>query len=206
MPGSTDAFKQGCQFPHLVRMLGVDILLLSKVVAKIVKLTRQRVARVAILQIEPFWNFADSSGPGSNQHPIAVPQRVAICVGIVNERASQAAAMLIAATTDAGSTALLNADLSAAQALTDSHIERAGAAARSETLARSLDQMRDSVKAAEEAEHRIVGSSVAVGASFSVGYVIWLLRGGVLATSLLSSLPAWRFVDPLPVVVPQNMA
>jgi hypothetical protein len=41
---------------------------------------------------------------------------------------------------------------------------------------------------------------VAVGASFSVGYVIWLLRGGVLATSLLSSLPAWRFVDPLPVL------
>jgi hypothetical protein len=30
--------------------------------------------------------------------------------------------------------------------------------------------------------------------------VIWLLRGGVLATSLLSSLPAWRFVDPLPVL------
>jgi hypothetical protein len=60
--------------------------------------------------------------------------------------------------------------------------------------------MRDSVKSAEEAEHRIVGSSVAVGASFSVGYVIWLLRGGVLATSLLSSLPAWRFVDPLPVL------
>lgn len=47
---------------------------------------------------------------------------------------------------------------------------------------------------------RLVGSSEAVGASFSLGYVMWLLRSGVLATSLLSSLPAWRFVDPLPVL------
>ena len=30
--------------------------------------------------------------------------------------------------------------------------------------------------------------------------LIWLLRGGVLLSSLLSSLPAWRLVDPLPVL------
>ena len=30
--------------------------------------------------------------------------------------------------------------------------------------------------------------------------MIWLLRGGVLLSSLLSSLPAWRLVDPLPVL------
>ena len=95
---------------------------------------------------------------------------------------------------------MFNADLGAANALAEARLERASAAVRSETLARSLDEMREDVKAVEEAEHRIVGSSVAVGASFSVGYVIWLLRGGVLATSLLSSLPAWRFVDPLPVL------
>ncbi|SMP76920.1 tandem-95 repeat protein [Noviherbaspirillum suwonense] len=118
------------------------------------------------------------------------------------DRISPAAAALLAAADapDAGSEALFSSDLGAASALAEGRIERASAATRSETLARSLDEMREDVKAAEEAEHRIVGSSVAVGAGFSVGYVIWLLRGGVLATSLLSSLPAWRFVDPLPVL------
>jgi hypothetical protein len=29
---------------------------------------------------------------------------------------------------------------------------------------------------------------------------MWLLRGGVLVTSLMSSLPAWRVIDPLPVL------
>jgi hypothetical protein len=34
----------------------------------------------------------------------------------------------------------------------------------------------------------------------SVGYVIWLLRGGLLLSSLLSSLPAWHSMDPMPVL------
>jgi hypothetical protein len=33
-----------------------------------------------------------------------------------------------------------------------------------------------------------------------VGYVIWLLRGGLLLSSLLSSLPAWHVIDPMPVL------
>lgn len=39
-----------------------------------------------------------------------------------------------------------------------------------------------------------------VSTGLSVGYVLWLLRGGALIASLLSSLPAWRLVDPLPVL------
>ena len=45
-----------------------------------------------------------------------------------------------------------------------------------------------------------VGSAAAVTTGVSVGYVVWLIRGGVLMSSVLSSLPAWRFVDPLPVL------
>lgn len=33
-----------------------------------------------------------------------------------------------------------------------------------------------------------------------MGYVVWLLRGGLLLTSLLSSLPAWHIIDPWPVL------
>jgi hypothetical protein len=37
-----------------------------------------------------------------------------------------------------------------------------------------------------------------VGAS--VLYLAWFLRAGSLVSSLLSSMPAWSFVDPLPIL------
>lgn len=46
----------------------------------------------------------------------------------------------------------------------------------------------------------IVGGTAAVSTGLSVGYVVWTLRSGILMTSLLSSLPAWRFIDPLPIL------
>jgi VCBS repeat-containing protein len=63
-----------------------------------------------------------------------------------------------------------------------------------------LNKLRE--QNAEEAtgETRVAGTVFAASTSLSVGYVIWLLRGGVLLSSLLSSLPAWRLVDPLPVL------
>ncbi|MFK7821991.1 MAG: Ig-like domain-containing protein, partial [Planctomycetaceae bacterium] len=42
-------------------------------------------------------------------------------------------------------------------------------------------------------------ASVSLG-GFSVGYIIWLLRGGSLVASMLTSIPAWRMIDPLPVL------
>ncbi len=44
------------------------------------------------------------------------------------------------------------------------------------------------------------GNSVGLSSGFTVGYMIWLLRGGTLMGSMLTSLPAWRLVDPLPVL------
>ncbi len=38
---------------------------------------------------------------------------------------------------------------------------------------------------------------IAVSTGLSIGYVVWLLRSGVLLTALLSSVPAWQFVNPL---------
>ncbi|MDB5615376.1 MAG: hypothetical protein JWQ22_3029, partial [Devosia sp.] len=76
----------------------------------------------------------------------------------------------------------------------------ATAAPASLTMVSGLDEFRDSIRTSEVREQQAVGISVAAGTSVSAGYVIWLLRGGVLATSLMSSLPAWRFVDPLPVL------
>lgn len=46
----------------------------------------------------------------------------------------------------------------------------------------------------------VVGSTAVVTTSVSVGYVMWLLRGGSLLTTFLSSLPAWQDFDPLAVL------
>ncbi len=50
----------------------------------------------------------------------------------------------------------------------------------------------------------VVTGTVAAAASltgiFTVGYVLWMARGGVLVASVLSSMPAWRSFDPLPIL------
>ncbi|MCB1800626.1 MAG: tandem-95 repeat protein [Gammaproteobacteria bacterium] len=69
---------------------------------------------------------------------------------------------------------------------------------------RSLDRMRDDISNATLVHQSVVGSGVAVTTGLSVGYVAWLVRGGVLLSTALSSLPAWQFVDPLPVLARTN--
>jgi hypothetical protein len=44
------------------------------------------------------------------------------------------------------------------------------------------------------------GSATVVSFGASAAYFIWLLRGGSLLSSLLSVLPAWKSIDPLPVL------
>ena len=42
--------------------------------------------------------------------------------------------------------------------------------------------------------------AIATGTSLTIGYVAWLIRGGVLVSNLLTSMPAWRLLDPLPIL------
>jgi hypothetical protein len=49
-------------------------------------------------------------------------------------------------------------------------------------------------------EKVVIGSTAAVSTSFSVGYVVWMLKGGSLLSTVLSSIPAWQTFDPLPVL------
>lgn len=44
----------------------------------------------------------------------------------------------------------------------------------------------------------------AAASLFTVGYVAWLIRGGVLLTSFMSSLPSWQSFDPLPILESAN--
>lgn len=63
-----------------------------------------------------------------------------------------------------------------------------------------LDQFQDEVQQDDFYYHGIVNSTIAVTGSISVGYVVWMIRGGVLMSSILSSLPAWKMIDPLPIL------
>ena len=62
-------------------------------------------------------------------------------------------------------------------------------------------QQQDDHALQEQAtENMVVGSTAMVSTSVSVGYVVWLLRGGSLLTTFLSSLPVWQAFDPLHVL------
>ncbi len=68
------------------------------------------------------------------------------------------------------------------------------------TFQSGLDDMRRQVLDADLQNKIVVGSTVSVTTGVSIGYVLWLIRGSVLLSTVLSSLPAWRLIDPLPVL------
>ena len=59
---------------------------------------------------------------------------------------------------------------------------------------------RQAVTEEKQVRQLVVGTSAVLTSSFSVGYVYWLLRGGSLAASVFSAIPAWCSFDPLPIV------
>jgi hypothetical protein len=73
-------------------------------------------------------------------------------------------------------------------------------AAAARQMTEQLDQMRDGLRHETRIESGTIAATAATSLGLSVGYVIWVLRGGVLLSTLVSSLPAWRLVDPLPVL------
>jgi hypothetical protein len=63
-----------------------------------------------------------------------------------------------------------------------------------------VQKTRNDINQKIKFDGNVVASSTAVSAGLSIGYVIWLVRGGALISSLLASIPAWQLVDPLPVL------
>jgi Cadherin-like len=84
------------------------------------------------------------------------------------------------------------------------YVEITRATLRDKFFSDEVQKVRDEMNQTLQLDRNVVASATAVSASLSIGYVIWLVRGGALLSSLLASLPAWRMVDPLPVL--GNMA
>jgi VCBS repeat-containing protein len=74
-------------------------------------------------------------------------------------------------------------------------------AASLETFARQIAETMD--EETEEASRTSRTVTVAVGTTtvlLSTGYMVWVVQTGLLKSAVLSSLPLWRWVDPLPIL------
>jgi hypothetical protein len=53
---------------------------------------------------------------------------------------------------------------------------------------------------ASDARRLLAETGMVLSAGLSIGYVVWLVRGGVLISSMMSALPAWQMIDPMPIL------
>ncbi len=64
----------------------------------------------------------------------------------------------------------------------------------------ALDAIQEEIEASSKVENAIIASTIATSVGLSAGYVVWLLQGGTLLTSVLATMPAWQLTDPLSIL------
>lgn len=69
-----------------------------------------------------------------------------------------------------------------------------------------LEQVEDSFEFDGTVPEWATGTAVATTASISVGYIMWMLRGGYVLASVRSTMPVWQNIDPLPVLAALDAA
>lgn len=67
-------------------------------------------------------------------------------------------------------------------------------------LAKTLDVMARQIANTDTAHNATIRSVSQVAMAMTAGYVMWSLRGASLLASLVTSLPLWRSLDPLPIL------
>ncbi len=86
----------------------------------------------------------------------------------------------------------------------DAQEERLSPAVLSELLFAKLDavigELEDAVAADVAQQTHMTRIAAAAGAALSVGFVAWALRSTAVLVSLFATIPAWRTLDPLPVL------
>jgi hypothetical protein len=67
-------------------------------------------------------------------------------------------------------------------------------------LTEEIESLRETLREQDEIQSRGTVALAAGSLSMTLAYLLWLVRGGALVASALSALPAWRILDPLPVL------
>ena len=63
----------------------------------------------------------------------------------------------------------------------------------------ALDTLGEEIDRSERFDDLVAGTATVLTGAFSTGYVVWTVRGGYLMAGMMSSIPSWRFIDPLPI-------
>lgn len=69
-----------------------------------------------------------------------------------------------------------------------------------------LEQVEDEFEFDGTVPEWATGTAVATSAGISVGYIMWMLRGGYVLASVMSTMPMWQSIDPLPVLAALDAA
>lgn len=67
-------------------------------------------------------------------------------------------------------------------------------------LVQALQSMRTDVRRSLSPIRVSVGASLTATTGATVGYVVWVIRGGVLVSSVMANLPMWRLIDPMAIL------
>ncbi len=73
-----------------------------------------------------------------------------------------------------------------------------------EQLWEQLDTFKEDVASTLGNYTLTIGATTGVAALAAAGYTVWVVRGGFLVASFVSSLPAWSSIDPLPILACQS--
>ncbi|MBW2415979.1 MAG: cadherin domain-containing protein, partial [Deltaproteobacteria bacterium] len=63
-----------------------------------------------------------------------------------------------------------------------------------------LDRVQTQLGEFARLDAQAMTSAIGITAALSAGYLLWLTQGGLLLASLVSSMPAWRLIDPVPIL------
>ena len=75
-----------------------------------------------------------------------------------------------------------------------------------EFVRKALDAFKNEIGNEIRLSRTLLGSAMATTVGLSAGYVIWLLKGGSLLASVLSSIPAWQLTDPMAILAGRKRA
>ena len=68
------------------------------------------------------------------------------------------------------------------------------------SMSRDLDMFDYDFKVEGAVDQVTFATLSSITSVLTVGYVLWMVRGGMLMASFVSSIPAWQSVDPLNIV------
>ncbi len=65
---------------------------------------------------------------------------------------------------------------------------------------RSLEDNRQQMLDEARLPEVLLGGSAVLATTITAGYLIWLIKGGQIVAAVMANLPAWRLIDPLPIL------